>query len=155
LSVAALPYDDATKPEDFSSHGFAANYFGPVVSDHPAAALPMPQVLQKPDIAATDGGQNTFFGDSDGNLYRFYGTSAAAPHAASVAALMEQRARQRRVSLDQTRTASILAATAAAVQKGTRNSVGAGRVDAFAALKALDALPSITYLPIFAKSPAP
>jgi hypothetical protein len=40
-------------------------------------------VLSKPDIAATDGGINTFFGPGN----RFFGTSAAAPHAAGVAAL--------------------------------------------------------------------
>jgi subtilisin family serine protease len=44
-------------------------------------------VLAKPDVAATDGAQTTFFYSLDGGVYRFFGTSAAAPHAAAVAAL--------------------------------------------------------------------
>ena len=91
ITTAAVPYSDRTQSEPYSSHGPVTYYFGPVVGTTPAPALGSPLLLQKPELAATDGGTNSFFGTRIGRYWRFYGTSAAAPHAAAVAALMLSR----------------------------------------------------------------
>ena len=94
ISVAAVNYAESAtapkEPEPYSSRGPAAHYFGPITGTTPAAALPEPEVLAKPDLTASDCGSNTFFDEPEADGWHFCGTSAAAPHAAAVAALMKQ-----------------------------------------------------------------
>jgi hypothetical protein len=90
LAVAAAPFFDNSEPEEYSSRGPVTHYFGPVEGPGPASDLPTPETISKPDLTATDCGATTFFAHRyNGVTWRFCGTSAAAPHAAGVAALME------------------------------------------------------------------
>jgi subtilisin family serine protease len=87
ISVAAVPFSDSSEPEEYSSRGPVTHYFGPVAGSEPAEALASPEALSKPDLAATDCGVTSFFAFEELGDWRFCGTSAAAPHAAAVAAL--------------------------------------------------------------------
>ena len=104
LAVAAVPYYDSKVAEDFTSVGELI----PAGSTTPAphilfsptgVRLAIPESRLAPDIAAIDGTNTSFFtGDifnagrdpDRDSLPNFFGTSAAAPHAAAVAALIKQ-----------------------------------------------------------------
>jgi hypothetical protein len=150
LSVAAAPYNDNNNPETYSSHGPATHYFGPVLGTTPAAPI-TPQSIQQPDFTATDGGCTTFFGSFSSGCYRFYGTSAAAPHAAAVAALMKQKANQVGLPLHQSSVKGFLQSTARSMSGGNVNSVGAGLIDALAATNIVAGFSDKVYLPIVIK----
>ncbi|MDB5339652.1 MAG: bpr, partial [Planctomycetaceae bacterium] len=97
MSVAAAAYYSPDLVEDFSAKGGSTILFSPT-----GAPLGTPDVRDTPGITAIDGTNTSFFtGDflfadnlptdleSDG-LPNFRGTSAAAPHAAAIAALIKQ-----------------------------------------------------------------
>ena len=132
VSVAAVRYDNSNVPEGFTSRGFPTYYFGPISGTTPAAPLPGPETRQKPDVGATDGGLNTFFGTSS-PPYRFFGTSAAAPHGAAVAALMTQQADQSGAMITQSLAETILETTALTMTSGSQEANGAGLINALGA----------------------
>jgi hypothetical protein len=91
MGVAAYPFFAPFVPEAFTSPGPSIIYF-----DKNDRRLREPEVRLKPDIAAMDGANTTFFvSDStvDPDTFpNFFGTSAAAPHAAAIGALVLQAA---------------------------------------------------------------
>ena len=131
-SIAAIRYNSTTSPETFSSRGPALYCWGPVVGTTAASALPSCQ-FDTIDVAATDGAANSFFGQLSSGVYRFYGTSQAAPHAAAIAVL-QLAARPCRTP------AEVLAAQRAsgiAISSYGVDAVGGGRVNASAAISNL------------------
>jgi hypothetical protein len=90
IAVAADFWDNTASTEYFSSLGPTAIFF-----DQDNVRLAKPDIRQKPEIAAPDGVDTTFFGSPGvpGDPHPlFFGTSAAGPHAAGVAALLIQAA---------------------------------------------------------------
>ncbi|GAA1631144.1 S8 family serine peptidase [Leucobacter chromiireducens] len=155
LSTASLHWDAPETVRDYSSLGSATLRFEPVnlQAPTPSAALPSPVRVQSPHIAAVDGTQTTFFGEDEGDgeqpEYRFYGTSAAAPNAAAVAALGKSYA----PSVGGAELSALIQATARGTAEGgpvnpylaaghsDADVFGAGIVDAMGLLEALPAAP--------------
>jgi len=132
ISVAAVPYNNSAEPEEYSSRGPVRHDFGPVNGIDAAAPLGAAEILSKPDLSATDCGLTTFFAFFSGG-WRFCGTSAAAPHAAGVAALMSEA--EPAATPAEIRTA--LLASAVPVGAADRCAVGAGLVEAVGAIEDL------------------
>ena len=151
ITVGAVPFNEVpsskgSRPEEYSSRGPVTHNFEPVTGAETAAApLPLPEVLPKPDLAATDCGKTTFFAFfvKTENAWRFCGTSAAAPHAAAVAALMlnsEPAAERAEIR------SALLASAIPVGESGEDEScaVGAGLVEAVGAIEDLAAPPVFT-----------
>ena len=87
IGVAAYPFFAPFVPEAFTSPGPSTIYF-----DKDSRRLRHVEYRQKPDLAAMDGANTTFFtadaADDDDTFPNFFGTSASAPHAAAIAALV-------------------------------------------------------------------
>ena len=85
--VAAYAFFPPFVPESFTSPGPSTIYF-----DKNNKRFKHPEIRLKPDMAAMDGANTTFFiqdSSTDPDTFpNFFGTSAAAPHAAAIAALV-------------------------------------------------------------------
>jgi fibronectin type 3 domain-containing protein len=111
-------------------------FFSSTPSTTPLAA---PKVLAKPDFAATDGVRTTFFAQLIGGVERFFGTSAAAPQAAAVGALL----RQFDPGLLPAGIMTTLRNTGRSVAtNGSASAVGGGYIDAAAALASVHPRPA-------------
>ncbi len=127
MSVGAVPYFDQLTPESFTSAGPATILFS-------KSGVPItPTIRAKPDIASIDGINTTFFGgdfEGDGRP-NFFGTSAAAPHAAAVGALV----RQANPTFTASQVYDRMKQTALDISvAGNDNLTGAGLINAFKAV---------------------
>ncbi len=112
----------------FSSEGPRLMFFAPDGSPYNP-----PLVLQKPDVTAADGVTTDV-----GPLQHFYGTSAAAPQVAGIAALMWSK--DRSLTADQIKNALRLSATQIGPNEGWNSLSGFGVVNAEKALLAIETL---------------
>ncbi len=91
IGVAAYPFFRPFIPEFFTSPGPSTIYF-----NRNNRRLAKPDVREKPDLAAMDGANTTFFFEDaledEDTLPNFFGTSASAPHGAAIGALVLQAA---------------------------------------------------------------
>lgn len=85
ITVGATDINNPTEVRSYSSRGSS-----PILFDAEGNRLAEPILRNKPEVYAPDGVTTAF--DSDSSLAEFLGTSASAPHVASVVALMLDRA---------------------------------------------------------------
>lgn len=141
IAVGAVPFNDSSEPEFYSSRGPVTHYFGPVKGKAPAEALSSPEAISKPDVAATDCGRTTFFAEETAKgVWRFCGTSEAAPHAAGIAALMLEE----EASASPAEIREALVESSNAVGLFGPCAVGGGLVDALGAMGAITTGPPFT-----------
>jgi hypothetical protein len=126
LAIGAI---DASDPGSNTIESFSSR--GPVEIFFPAR-----ETRQKPDAAAIDGVSVTGVG---GFPSPFFGTSAAAPHVAGVAALLKGGFTTAAEIIDALKISAVDLG-----DPGTDNIFGAGRIDAFAAAQQLNQPPSGT-----------
>jgi len=141
-TIAAVNYQESstapTQPEPYSSRGPVTHYFGPVNGTTPAAALGSPLVIPKPDIAATDCASTTFFEIFAAGGWHFCGSSQAAEHAATVAALMQQA---EPFATPEEIVSNLESTATKFTDVDSPSAVGAGMVNALGAMTALGASP--------------
>jgi subtilisin family serine protease len=125
LAIAAINADDPGNDTiaDYSAQGPVEIFF------------PSPETRQKPDITAIDKVSVTGAGGFD---VPFYGTSAAAPHVAGVAALLIGGGASPEQAIQGIKDSAVDLGSA-----GFDNIFGYGRVDAFAAAEVLNVLPAL------------
>lgn len=124
----------------------------PILFDAAGNRLPNPEIRHNPGIVAPDGGNTTFFGidipEDPDDFPNFPGTSASAPHAAAVAALMLEA----NPNLDTATIYSILQETALDMDDPDTPgfdqrfdfATGYGLIDAVAAINAVETLNTST-----------
>ncbi|HWX53143.1 MAG TPA: S8 family serine peptidase [Verrucomicrobiae bacterium] len=129
------PFTTANSVEPFTSDGSRRVFFNADGSAITPGSFTFASgggtVRPKPDITGADGVSTTL--PSGSGLNPFYGTSAAAPHAAAIAALLKSA----NPALTQTQIRTALTTTAVVPAAGSAVDFGAGIVMAFEAVSSL------------------
>jgi len=151
VAVGAVPFFNAPSnggapgaPEDFTSRGgVSGNGMQFLLSNGTLGRR------DKPEIAAVDGANTSTFSSDSGvdadSFPNFFGTSAAAPHAAGVAALIKSRATVSPAQLLKLMQDTARDVTPAPAAVGFDDRTGAGFVDT---INALQVLPVVTVHPV-------
>ncbi|MGI4883412.1 MAG: PKD domain-containing protein [Janthinobacterium lividum] len=145
MAVAAAPSFNRLAAESFSSIGAATILFNP-----DGSALGAPATRQKPDFTSIDYVSTTFFtgtvfpDPADGFI--FAGTSAAAPNAAAVAALLLQA---RPTSTPAQLNAQLKATALDLNTPGFDVSTGVGLINAYAAVYGLPTAAAVPFVDVF------
>jgi hypothetical protein len=150
VAVAAQRYNDPglNDVEPFSSEGPTWILF-----DTAGNPLAVPEMRATPQITGIDGTDTSFFpaggADIEPNGFpNFFGTSAAAPHVAAVAALVMERAENLGANLSPTELYNLLFASTVDIETaGFDDHSGFGRLDAALALSQV--VPEPGTLPLF------
>jgi subtilisin family serine protease len=131
ISVGAIDFFDQTSPRDFTSVGPSTQLF-----DDAGNRIPGGIVRETPTLSAIQNTDTSFFkpgNDPDSNGYpNFQGTSAAAPHAAAVAALILQHDPD--LTRDEVLARLIAACDDSIGEPGYDNVTGHGSLNAFRAV---------------------
>ncbi len=148
ITVGAVPYTatPAKTVEPYSSRGPVTHYYFPVNGTSPAPALPGgAHVISKPDVLATDCGRTTFFARRTApGIWRFCGTSAAAPHAAGIAALAIEGNGGAATPFE---VRNALAGTGVPIPEFGSCAAGGGLLEAFGAVRAIQGDPAHPEVP--------
>ena len=137
LAVFPNPHTTSNATETFSSDGPRRIFYRPdttaITPGNVLFSTLGGEKLQKPDITAADGTNTTISG-----FKPFFGTSAAAPHAAAIAALLKSK----NPSLTNTQIYNALVASALDIEApGVDENSGAGIIMANTAMAATGATP--------------
>jgi hypothetical protein len=142
ITLAAVSYTQSAsapvEPERYSSRGPVTHYFGPVNGTLPASKLAVAELVQKPNVTATDCASTTFFASLRSDGWHFCGTSQAAPHAAAIAALMRQT---QPLATPGSILAKLESSATAFTKVSGHPAVGGGLVNAEAAIAAIGGSP--------------
>jgi hypothetical protein len=136
LAVGAAPFFDPDHPEMFTSQGPTMILF-----DEVGNPLAVPEIRNTPALTGLDGGNTSFFYTDSGidpDVFpNFFGTSAAVPHVAAIAALVLEKTASLGFTLSPQQLYELLMNSTVDIgEPGYDHLTGYGRLDAYLAVEA-------------------